>query len=62
MLGHWRGFQVKEASPTTFEMGEFDAFFNETALTLTESNGNQTTFDVSTTQGDTFILTEDNGA
>jgi len=49
MLGHWRGFEVKEGSPTKFEMGEFDAIFTEHTLTVMGADGHKDEFEVSTT-------------
>jgi len=49
MLGHWRGFEVKEGTPGKFAMGEFDAVFTENKLTVMGADGSKEEFDVSTT-------------
>ena len=56
MLGTWRGFEVKDGASGKFDMGEVDAVFNETSLLLKRGDGSKTVYAVSTTQGDTFVL------
>lgn len=56
MRGTWRGFEVKHGGPKNFTMGEVDAVFGEKAATIKHADGKTEHFDVSTTEGDTFIL------
>lgn len=49
MIGNWRGFYVKEGSPTKFDMGEVDFLFGDKDLTMTDAHGKTIKFDVSVT-------------
>lgn len=48
---------MKEGNATKFDMGEVDFLFGEKDVTMTDAHGKASKFDVSVTQGDTFILT-----
>lgn len=43
--------------PQHFEQGEYDFTFGKADLTVTHPNSTKSTYDVATTQGDTFSLT-----
>jgi hypothetical protein len=58
MQGVWRAFMAKYESPDTFTMGEYRFEFHEATLDVTHPNKTKYAYDVATTAGDTFALTD----